>query len=108
MPSAARAVHGAPKADGILGVMVEPLSNDTSAEVERLQVEAWRTMSPAEKAALITGLTQAAFEMAEAGVRHRHPGAPASELFFRMAIVVLGPDLARRAYPHLAGTLEQR
>lgn len=88
--------------------MASPLSRDTAPEVEHLQVARWRAMSPAEKAAIVTGLTQAAFEMAAAGVRHRHPGASSSELFFHLALVVLGPELARRAYPDLAATVEPR
>ena len=75
------------------------LSIDTAAEVERGQVQGWRRMSPAEKAAVVTGLTRAAFEMTFAGVRHRHPGASPREVFLRVAAVVLGPELARRAYP---------
>ena len=76
-----------------------PLSHDTAPDVERLQIERWRTMAPAEKAAIVTGLTQAAYEMARAGVRHRHPHADAREQFLRLALDVLGPDLACRAYP---------
>ena len=79
-----------------------PLSRDTSPEVERLQVERWRTMSTEEKAALISGLTRAAYELAEAGVRSRHPDASPRERFLRLALVTLGPDLANRAYPDIA------
>lgn len=79
--------------------MCESLSADTAADVERRQVEGWRRMSPAEKAAVVTGLTRAAFEMTSAGVRHRHPRASPREVFLRVAAVVLGPELARRAYP---------
>jgi hypothetical protein len=56
-------------------------------------------MSPAEKAAIVTGLTQAAYELAHAGVRHRYPSASPHEQFLRLALEVLGPDLACRAYP---------
>lgn len=55
------------------------LADDTPAEVERLQVAAWRAMSPAQKAATVSGLTAAAFEMARAGIRHRFPDANARE-----------------------------
>lgn len=79
----------------------EPLSHDTSPDVERRQVDAWRAMSPAEKAGIVSGLTQAAFEMARAGVRHRHPDASPREQFLRLAIITLGPDLARRVYPDI-------
>jgi len=56
-------------------------------------------MSPAEKAAVIAGLTNATFTLAPAGVRHRYPDASDRELFLRLAVVTLGRDLAERAYP---------
>lgn len=59
-------------------------------------------MSAAGKAALVTGLTSAAYTMAMAGVRQRHPEASPREQFLRLAIVTLGPDLASRAYPEIA------
>ena len=58
-------------------------------------------MSPAEKAAIVSGLTKSVYEMALAGVRHRHPHAPAREQFLRLAIVMLGSELARKAYPEI-------
>jgi hypothetical protein len=76
-----------------------PLADDTPVEVEDLQIEAWRRMSPAEKAALVTSLTNATFTLARAGVRQRHPNASEREVFLRLAILTLGPDLAQRAYP---------
>jgi hypothetical protein len=76
-----------------------PLSRDTAPDVERRQVEAWRRMSAPEKAAMVTGLTRAAWVMAAAGVRQRHPDATSREHFLRLAILVLGRDLAVRAYP---------
>jgi hypothetical protein len=79
-----------------------PLSADTSRAVERLQVEGWRRMSAAEKAAIVSGLTQAAYDVALAGVRHRHPDASPREHFLRLAIITLGPDLALKAYPEIA------
>ena len=82
--------------------METPLTPDTPLEIERLQVEAWRRMTPAAKAALISGLTQAAYAMTRAGVRHRHPAASAREQFLRMAVITLGPALACAAYPDAA------
>ena len=82
--------------------MSERLSLDTSPDIEQRQVDAWRRMSPAEKAALVTGLTRAAYTMVWAGVRSRHPDASPREQFLRLAIVVLGPDLATAAYPDAA------
>jgi hypothetical protein len=79
--------------------MAAPLSLDTSPDIERRQIERWRQMSTVEKAALISGLTDATFVLARAGVRHRYPDASQRELFLRLAVVTLGPDLAGRAYP---------
>jgi hypothetical protein len=70
--------------------------------MERLQIERWRQMSAAEKAAIVTGLTQAVYDLARAGVRHRYPEASPREVFLRLAIVTLGADLARKAYPDIA------
>ena len=81
-----------------------PLNLDTSPQIERLQVERWRRMSPGEKAALVSGLTQAAYDLALAGIRLRHPDASPREQFLRLAVITLGPDLARRAYPEIAAT----
>ena len=83
--------------------MPTPLSADTSPEVERLQIERWRGMSPEQKAAVVSGLTRAVYELAAAGVRQRHPTASPREQFLRLAIVTLGADLARKAYPDIAG-----
>ena len=84
-----------------------PLSLDTSPDIERRQIDAWRVMPAVEKAALVTGLTQAAFAMTAAGVRHRHPGASPLEQFLRVAVIVLGPELARKAYPEAARVIER-
>ena len=82
-----------------------PLSLDTPPAIERRQVESWRQMSPGQKAALVTGLTRAAWEMTAAGVRQRHPDATPREQFLRVAVIVLGPDLARLAYPDAAAVI---
>ncbi len=78
-----------------------PLALDTAPEIERRQLEGWRRMSPAEKAAIVSGLTQAAFDLALAGVRQRHPTASAREQFLRLALVTLGHGLARKVYPDI-------
>jgi hypothetical protein len=82
-----------------------PLSLDTPPDIEARQIDAWRRMSAADKAAAVAGLTEAAFAMTSAGVRQRHPGDSAREHFLRMAIVILGAELACRAYPDAARLL---
>lgn len=86
----------------IAGVTETPLSVDTSPDIERRQIEGWRQMSAADKAATVTGLTRAAYEITAAGVRQRHPDASPREHFLRVAVIVLGPELARLAYPDAA------
>lgn len=83
------------------------LSMDTSADVERRQIDAWRRMSPAQKAAIVTGLTQAAYDLARVGIAQRYPDASPREQFLRLAIVTLGADLAGAAYPEITDLDDQ-
>ncbi len=75
------------------------LSSDTSPEVERLQVESWRRMSPLRKAQILTEITRAVQQLSLAGIRLRHPNASDRECALRLAVLTLGRDLASRAYP---------
>jgi hypothetical protein len=82
-------------------VTPRPLSLDTPLEVERLQIEGWRRMSLADKARMVTALTTAAIEMANAGIRHRHPDESPESHRMRLAEILHGPELARRMFPNL-------
>ena len=75
------------------------LSRDTSAHVERLQIEAWRRMSPLEKARIMSQATSDALALAVSGIRQRYPGASERECFLRLAALQLGPALVRQVYP---------
>ena len=75
------------------------LSRDTSADVERLQIEAWRRMSPLEKAGVMSQATSDALTLALSGIRQRYPGASERECFIRLAALQLGPTLVRQVYP---------
>ena len=75
------------------------LSRDTSADVERLQIEAWRRMSPLERAVIMSQATSDALTLALSGIRLRHPGASERECFLRLAALQLGPTLVRQVYP---------
>jgi hypothetical protein len=78
-----------------------PLAGDTAPAVEAMQIDGWRRMTPTEKAAVITGLTQTTFDLALAGVLQRYPDASPHEQFLRRAIVIYGRELAARAYPDI-------
>ena len=82
------------------------LTLDTSLEAEQLQVELWRVMSSVEKAQAITAACRAARDMAFVGIRQRHPGVSERECLLRFAILTLGAELAREAYPDAAELIE--
>ena len=79
------------------------LSADTTRHAERLQVIAWRSMSSVQRAQLVAGAARTVRAIALAGLRQRHPGASESEIVARLALLTLGPSLARRVYPQLMG-----
>ena len=71
---------------------------DTSIEAERVLIQRYRNMSPAEKLAIVSALTQAAEDLALAGVRLRHPDAPHDELRLRVAARRLSPESMTAAF----------
>jgi hypothetical protein len=71
---------------------------DTSPAALEAQFAVYRAMSPAQKAARVTELTQSACLFALAGLRERHPGANERELFLRLAVLRLGEELVHRVY----------
>jgi len=79
----------------------QPLALDTTPEIEKRQVEAWRRMRPAEKLALVLQMSANVRQLALAGVRRRHPDASTHELQLRLAQVILGDELARAVYPEI-------
>ena len=82
------------------------LTADSSPAVERLQIDAWRRMSPLRKARAVDGLTRTAQAFALAGIRHRHPGASERECFLRLAVLKLGREATLHLYPDAAALLE--
>lgn len=79
-----------------------PLSLDTSPEVEQRQIEGWRRLTPAAKVDLVLQMNATVRQLAFVGVRQRYPHASARELQLRLAELLLGSELARRAYPEIA------
>lgn len=84
------------------------LARDTSPAASRRQVEMWRAMSPCDKATLVADLSLGVQQLALAGIRRRHPGVSDREAMLRLAIVKLGRELARQAYPDVAALLDTR
>jgi TolB-like protein/class 3 adenylate cyclase len=82
----------------LLRVPVRTQSRDTSAEIERRQIEAWRAMSAAQKLAIVSQLTLAAEELARAGIRERHPKATEREIELRLGALRLDRDTMIRVF----------
>ena len=82
--------------------MTPRLSLDTTADVEQRLIDRWREMPAGRKLELAFGMSDAVRQLALAGVRQRFPGASPREEQLRLAILLLGPDLARAAYPDAA------
>jgi len=73
-------------------------ADDTSYEVERRLVEAWRQMSAADKARRVTQAFLALEALAVAGIRARHPAADTPEIRLRLAALRLGRDATVAAF----------
>lgn len=80
-----------------------PLAEDTPLEIEQVQIDIWRRMSPSDKMRLVSGLCRRLHILAAEAVKQRHPQASEREQFLRLAIVRLGYDLAVEAFPDATG-----
>jgi hypothetical protein len=74
------------------------LSEDTAPEIERMQFELLRAMPSWRKAALVGEMWRTVRTMAMVGLRERHPQDSPAQLQRRLADLMLGPELAERAY----------
>ncbi len=71
---------------------------DTSADAERVQIEILRSMPSWRKFELWNDLNMSMRQVALAGLRERFPFATPEELRRRLATILLGPELATKAY----------
>ena len=72
--------------------------SDTSPEAARVQLEIYRNMSAERKLELVEDANHTARVLALAGLAHRYPHEPPEVLHRRLFDLVLGPELAERAY----------
>jgi hypothetical protein len=80
------------------GGKLSTLWPDTHPDMERLQVERLRQMPTWRKMALMAEMTESVRTLALAGLRQRYPTDTPAERRRRLADLLLGPDLAARAY----------
>jgi hypothetical protein len=71
---------------------------DTSTDAERVQIEILRSMTPWRKLQLWNDLNMGMRQVALSGLRERFPNASPEELRRRLATLLLGPELATKAY----------
>jgi len=70
-------------------------SEDTSYEVEQMLFERWRSMDPAEKAALVGEASVGLRELGLAGLEQRLPDASRRELELRLLALLYGKEIVR-------------
>ncbi len=73
------------------------LSPDTDPIIERLQIEALRQTPAWRKLAMVGNMNRMVRMLALVGLRERHPNDSPAQYRRRLADLVLGPELARRA-----------
>ena len=74
------------------------LHADDHPRIEAMQLAFYRDATPAAKLQLLESLRRQAIVLALGGLRLRHPNASPEQLQRRLADLLLGADLARRAY----------
>ena len=74
------------------------MNRDTTPEAEAVLLGLWRQTPGWRKWELMEQLNRTARALALAGLRRRHPDAGPEELRRRLADLLLGPELAARAY----------
>jgi len=72
--------------------------SDTPPEIERILFERLRDMPAWRKLDMVAQLNQAGRDLALIGLRQRYPHASPQEIRRRLADLLLGPELAARAY----------
>ena len=71
---------------------------DTSPEAEEVLLELLRRAPAWRKLEMVAQMNRAVRTLALSGLRTRHPRASEAELRRRLADLLLGPELAERAY----------
>lgn len=74
---------------------------DTSPEAEAVLIAGYRRMTLKQKFAQVERLNRMARALAVSGLRRRHPDASEEEIRRRLAGILLGEELATKAYGEL-------
>jgi hypothetical protein len=71
---------------------------DTEPQAEQVLIDLLRRASAARKLEMLGQMNAVARQFALEGLRERHPGASEAQLQRYLADLLLGPELAARAY----------
>ena len=77
---------------------MESLYADTHPKMEALQIQLWRQASPTRKMNMLAQLNASARTLALTGLRSQFPQASQTELHFKLAILLLGEEVALKVY----------
>jgi hypothetical protein len=77
--------------------------DDTDPRARAVQLRIFRGMTPAQKMALVDDAVAFTQEVALAGLRRRYPDAGPAEIRRRLMGLMLGEELASRAFGPLPG-----
>lgn len=83
------------------------MNSDTAPEVEAFLIAYWRKAPAWEKWQRMMSLNRTARLLALAGLRRRYPEAREEEIRRRLADLLLGPELAARAYGPLPSSADR-
>lgn len=72
---------------------------DTTAAAQRRHDEVFRAMSPEQRVAMAVEMSEAAFRIAEEGIRMRHAGYTDEQVRLAALRLRLGDDLFGAAFP---------
>jgi len=75
-----------------------PQSPDTNPKIERIQIKAYRKMSPQEKMLHVTQLSKACNDLALAGIHDRYPNADNNEIRLRLGALRIDRALMVKAF----------
>ena len=76
-----------------------PVPSDTSADAERVMIDGFRRMSPAQKLERVAALNRALVDLATARLRRQYgPSMSPRELRLRLAALRLDADTMRNAF----------
>lgn len=73
--------------------------SDTDEAAQRTQDEVFRAMGPERRVAVAVEMSEAAFEIARAGIRSRHPEYTSTDVESAEFRLRLGDHLFRAAFP---------